>query len=329
MRRCLQEVISPRGDNEHIHSVIYDYEKGEEICSHCGIVIKDKLNDTELDNEYPKSKNDVNTVLPHSLSLYNQGISTTIANSYKSKSNEWSTSNQTRNKIEFLNKIVSYSNEKRNLKIAIDILNRLKDKINLTSACIEEAFSYYRKALETGLIKGRSIKEMIVACVYITCKKIHLPRTLSEISKIVNGNEVFAARCYRILTREFKIVYSQVDPVLYLHKIAKESNISERTTRKALDILIAIRKNQAFVGKDPLSIAAAILYSSCRKNKEKISQSKIAYSANINIITLRKRLSEIKSIFGDIDLLVNNSESTKNKSEPKSMQVNTPMMNVR
>ncbi len=331
MRSCLQEVISPQGEINHSHTVIYDYENGEKICSHCGIVIKDKLNDMELDNEYPKGKNEFNTVLPHSLTLYNQGISTTIADSYTSKSKEWPTSQQTRNKIEFLNKIVSYSNEKRNLKIAIDILNRLKDKISLTLACVEEAFSYYRKALETGLIKGRSIKEMIIACVYITCKKIFLPRTLSEIAKIVNGNEVFAARCYRILTREFKIVYTQVDPVLYLHKIAKESNISERTTRKALDILISIRKNQAFIGKDPLSIAAAILYSTCRKNREKISQSKIAYSANINIITLRKRLFEIKSIFGDLDLLLNNIQSPKNKIklESKQMQMNIPMMKVK
>jgi transcription initiation factor TFIIB len=322
MRRRLQEVLETQESKGHSHSVIYDYENGEKICSHCGIVIKDKIVDAELDNDYFKATSDTNTILPYSLSLYNQGISTTIADYCKSKSKESSTSQQMHNKIEFLNKIVNYSNEKRNLKIAIDILNRLKDKINLNAVCVEEAFSYYRKALDSGLIKGRSIKEMIIACVYITCKKIYLPRTLSEISKIVDGNEVFAARCYRILTREFKIVYTQIDPVLYLHKIANESKISERTTRKALDTLIAIRKNQAFIGKDPLSVAAAILYSTCRTNKEKISQSKIAHSANINIITLRKRLSEIKSIFGDISLLSNSVEATKNNAKPKPMQMN-------
>jgi transcription initiation factor TFIIB len=174
--------LIPNQKVDHVHAVIYDYEYGEKICSHCGIVLKDKLIDTELENEYPKGKSDYNTILPHSLMLYNQGVSTTIADSYKSKSKDWPTNQQSKHKIEFLNKIVSYSNEKRNLKIAIDILNRLKDKINLTAACVEEAFSYYRKALETGLIKGRSIKEMLVACVYITCKKFYLPRTLSEIS---------------------------------------------------------------------------------------------------------------------------------------------------
>src|SRR6185312_9730711 len=238
----------------HTHSIIYDYDNGEKICEQCGIVIKDKISDSELQPENSFNKKDTNTVLPYSLTLYDQGISTSIAESYKTKPNEWSSNKIENHKIEFLNKIVSYSNEKRNLKIAIDMLNRLKDKIQLPYACIEEAFSYYRKALEIGLIKGRSIKEMIVACVYITCKKINLPRTLSEISKIVNGNEIFAARCYRLLSREFKITYRQVDPILFLHKIATESQISERTTRKALDTLLSIRKNEIFIGKDPLSI---------------------------------------------------------------------------
>ncbi len=137
---------------------------------------------------------------------------------------------------------------------------------------------------------------MMVACIYITCKKINLPRTLSELSKIVNGNEIFAARCYRLLSREFKITFAPSDPAMFLHKIASESQISEITARKALDILLSVRKNEKFIGKDSLSIAAAILYTVCKKEKEKVSQSRIAQSANINIITLRKRLLDIRDI---------------------------------
>lgn len=297
MKSYLQSTSLWNQKQDHKHIIIYDYDNGEKICQQCGIVIKDKISDLELQPEASNNKKDTNTILPYSLTLYDQGISTSIADSYKIKTKEWSTNKIENNKIDFLNKIVSYSNEKRNLKIAIDMLNRLKDKIHLPSACIEEAFTYYKKALEMDLIKGRSIKEMVIACVYITCKKTNLPRTLSEMSKIVNGNEVFAARCYRLISREFKITYSQTDPVLFLHRIANESNIDEVTTRKALDILISLRKNEVFSGKDPLSIAAAILYAVSRKNKEKISQSKIACAANINIITLRKRLSELRSIF--------------------------------
>jgi transcription initiation factor TFIIB len=303
--------------NDHKHIIICDYDNGEKICQLCGIVVKDKISDSELQPEIPNNKKDTNTALPYSLALYDQGISTSIADSYKSKTNEWSTNKIENHKIDFLNKIVSYSNEKRNLKIAIDMLNRLKDKIHLPSACVEEAFTYYKKALEGGLIKGRSIKEMVIACVYITCKKTNLPRTLSEISKIVNGYEVFAARCYRLISREFKITYRQTDPILFLHRIANESNIDEVTTRNALDILLSVRKNEIFNGKDPLSIAAAILYSVSRKNKEKISQSKIACAANINIITLRKRLLELKSIFAETGYFENITEDAITKSITK------------
>jgi len=295
MKSSLQATLITRHDKNHVHSIIYDYENGEKICSLCGIVVKDKINDSELEIEGYKNKNDTNTALPYTLALYDQGISTIISDSYKHNTKE-NINNKNHHKIEFLNKIISYSNEKRNLKIAIDVLNRLKDKLSLNHSCIEEAFLYYKKALEAGLIKGRSIKEMMIACIYITCKKINLPRTLSELSKIVNGNEVFAARCYRLLSREFRITFMPSDPALFLHKIASESQISEITSRKALDILLLIRKDEKFIGKDPLSVAAAVLYTVCKKEKEKISQSKIAEAANINIITLRKRLSEIKDI---------------------------------
>jgi transcription initiation factor TFIIB len=314
MKSYLQSSSLLPQQKEHSHSIIYDYDNGEKICEQCGVVIKDKISDSELQPENSINKKDTNTVLPYSLTLYDQGISTSIADSYKTKTNEWSSNKTENHKMEFLNKIVSYSNEKRNLKIAIDTLNRMKDKIHLPNACIEEAFSFYKKALEAGLIKGRSIKEMMIACVYITCKSTNTPRTLSEISKIVNGNEVFAARCYRLISREFKVTYKQVDPILFLHRIANESSIDEVTTRKALDILLTIRKNEIFSGKDPLSIAAAILYAVCRKNKEKVSQSKIAYSANINIITLRKRLAELKGVFADMGFPDNAiEEPTKRK----------------
>ncbi|MDQ4074610.1 MAG: transcription initiation factor IIB family protein [Thermoproteota archaeon] len=292
-----------KGIEEHKHAVIYDYENGEKICSSCGLVLMDKINDAELETDYYKYKSDTNSSLPYSLTLYDQGISTTICDTVKSKSKNKMVDLKEQNKIGFLNKIVSYSNEKRNLKIAIDIVNRVKDKLHLTSACIEDAFYYYKKALDAGLIKGRSIKEMVIACVYISCKKANIPRTLGEIAQIVNGNKIFASRCYRILTREFKVSYTQFDPVMFIQKIANEAKISERTTRKAIDLLLAIKSHESFMGKDPLSIAAAILYAACREYKEKISQAKIASAANINIITLRKRFSDIKDVMYNVAFL--------------------------
>ena len=286
----------------HQHSVIYDYEKGEKLCSICGVIVQDKIYDAELNTDFYKYKSDTNTVLPHSIILNDKGMSTAIAD-YDATSSKRFSNRKEHNKIEFLNKIVSCSNKKRNLKIVIDLLNRIKDKLSLTSFCIEEALLHYKKALEKGLIKGRSIKEMIVACVYLVCKKINIPRTLAEISQIVEADEIFAARCYRLLMRELKITHVQFKPTIFIRKIADEANISERTARESIDLLLAIQNENVFVGKNSLSIAAAILYITCRKHSQKISQARIALAANINIMTLRKRLPEVRNVIINASLL--------------------------
>jgi transcription initiation factor TFIIB len=286
----------------HQHAVIYDYEKGEKLCKSCGMIVQDKIYDAELDTDFYRGRSDSNTVLPHSIILNDKGMSTAIADYDTSTSRRFSNRKE-HNKIEFLNKIVSCSNQKRNLKIVIDLLNRIKDKLSLNSFCIEEALSYYKKALEKGLIKGRSIKEMIVSCVYLVCKKINIPRTLSEIAQIVEADEIFAARCYRLLMRELKITHVQFKPAIFIRKIADEAQISERTARESIDMLLAIQNENIFSGKNSLSIAAAILYITCRKHKQKISQARIASAANINIMTLRKRLSEVRNVIVNASFL--------------------------
>ncbi|WP_148685340.1 TFIIB-type zinc ribbon-containing protein [Candidatus Nitrosocosmicus hydrocola] len=136
----------------HHHSVIYDYTNGEKICKECGIVIQDNLYDTELDINFYKHKSDTNTVLPHSLMLSDSGMSTAIAD-YDATSSRRFSNRKEHNKVEFLSKIVSYSNKKRNLKIVIDLLNRIKDKLFLTSTCIEDALLYYKKGSIRDLLR--------------------------------------------------------------------------------------------------------------------------------------------------------------------------------
>lgn len=285
---------TPLQTAHHEHFIIYDYEKGEKICSQCGIIIQDKVFDIELDANFYKIKSNTNTVLPHSLTLNDKDMSTTISD-YDATSSRRLTNRKELNKIHFYSKVVSCSNEKRNLKIVIDLLNRIKDKLSLPSTSIEDALSYYKKALNKNLIKGRSIKEMTVACVYIVCKKLNIPRTLSEISKIVEANEVFTGRCYRLLMRELKVKHVQFNPSIFIRKIADEANINEKIARESIDMLLVIQNDNTFSGNNSMSIAAAVLYITAKKHNQKISQAKIASAANINIMTLRKRLSEVNT----------------------------------
>jgi transcription initiation factor TFIIB len=96
--------------------------------------------------------------------------------------------------------------------------------------------------------------------------------------------------------RELKIGHVQFKPTIFIRKIADEADINERAIRESIDMLLAIQNENAFTGKNTLSVAAAILYLTCKKNGQKISQARIASAANINIMTLRKRLSEVRTV---------------------------------
>ena len=53
---------------------------------------------------------------------------------------------------------------------------RIKDKLSLSETIIEKSAYYYRKVVDLKIIKGRSIKEFIVACVYVVCRELKVPR---------------------------------------------------------------------------------------------------------------------------------------------------------
>jgi len=185
----------------------------------------------------------------------------------------------------------------RNLKNAFAILNTVKDKLSLNNALIEKSAYNYRKALDKRIIKGRSIRALVVASVYAACRELNVPRTLGEIAQTANANTIFAGKCYRLLLRHLKLHLPVIDSNVYLSKIANKANVSEKAYRRALQMLSTIKENPVSYGKDPNALAVATLYAACLKEGEKISQTQIAVAGDTSIVTLRKRFQDVRSIF--------------------------------
>jgi transcription initiation factor TFIIB len=84
-------------------------------------------------------------------------------------------------------------------------LDRLKDKLAVGDAVIEKAAYVYRKALEKGLVRGRSISALVAAALYAACRDTETPRTLKDIAHASNIKKKDVARCYRLLIRELDL----------------------------------------------------------------------------------------------------------------------------
>jgi transcription initiation factor TFIIB len=102
------------------------------------------------------------------------------------------------------------------------------------------------------------------------------------------------ARCYRLLLRELDMRMPITNPLNYVSKIASRVHISEKTQRRAIEILQRAQEIQVVAGKDPMGLAAAALYIACVLNGEKKTQKEIAEAAEVTEVTVRNRYKGLK-----------------------------------
>lgn len=285
--------------------IVFDPASGEKVCENCGIVLAEKIESAEgeLNVKSEMDKAGVHTGLPSSLTLADKGLSTVIpysvtdGNGVALNAEQRTTMQRMRRWNKISNNNRSYH---RNLKNAFSVLLRIKEKLSLTDPLTEKSAYYYRKTLDLKIIKGRSIKGFVVACVYIACREAGIPRTIEEISKAVDTDKVFAGKCYRLLMRRLKIRLPEIDARILLSRIANNGGVSERTLRRAAEMMHVVKENPVSYGKDPTALAVAVLYAACLEQGEKVSQVTLSSSAKMSIVTLRKRFLDIKKVFPSI-----------------------------
>lgn len=87
----------------------------------------------------------------------------------------------------------------------------------------------------------------------------------------------------------------------YLEKISSSLRFDERITRSAMTLMQNILNMGISAGKDPIGLAAAILYVISQMHSKTIKQAYFANAAGITEVTLRKRSKDIEDNLGLID----------------------------
>ena len=282
-----------------LNSAFYDVSTGETVCSNCGTVISER---DEVVDKDPKTTNQIG--MPTSLAFPDKGLPTVIPNSNTDACGTSLNQDQITsvNRIRHFDKTsVNNRTEIRNLRNALVIMAIIKNKLALTDPLMERSAYYYRKALEKKLIKGRSIREVVVASIYASCKELDVPRTLQEIALAANADYIFAGKCYRIIASKLEISPSIVDASAYISKIADNANVNQKTYKRAVEMLDEVKKDSISYGKDPKALATAVLYRACKSEENegdhhKITLGRIAKAGDISIVTLRKRASDVRKV---------------------------------
>jgi transcription initiation factor TFIIB len=283
------------------NQTIIDTESGEIICSKCGQVISDKIeeilpewrNFASSDGSNDKSRIGMST----SLARHDMGLSTIIGRTDRDASGQKidAVMRSTMDRLRTWDfRTQTHSPTDRSLRQAFFQLDVLKDKLGLSDPVVEKTAYIYRKAQERGLVRGRTISAILTAAVYIACRELGTLRTLKDIAADSNIKLHEVAKSYRLLYFELDLKTPIVDPLKCIAKVANKANLSEKTKRQAAEIMNNVTKREISAGKDPMGLAASVLYLSSFNTGENITQNSIAYAAGVTEVTLRNRVKDLK-----------------------------------
>ena len=284
--------------------MVTDQTTGELFCGKCGLVVTDKIAETGA--EWRSFSNDesnrTRVGAGTSLTMHDMGLSTIIGAANKDSTGK-PLSASVRSSIERLrtwdSRTQAHSSADRNLRQALNEMDKLKDKLALTDSVVEKAAYIYRKAMEKKLVRGRSIQGLVAACLYASCRNTETPRTLDDIAKGINIRRKDVARCYRLIFRELELKMPVVDPVKGVSRIASIADLSEKSKRKAIVILNQAKEIGMVAGKDPMGIAAAALYLACISTGETKSQKDISIASGVTEVTIRNRCAGLRKMLNE------------------------------
>ncbi len=283
------------------NSIQADSITGEVFCRNCGYVAADKIEEAGPEwRSFANDESDKSRVgAATSLTMHDMGLSTVIGSADKDATGK-PLSASMKNSIERLrtwdSRTQAHTSADRNLRQALNELGKMKDKMGLADAVVEKAAYIYRKAMEKKLVRGRSIHGLIAACLYAACRNTETPRTLDDVAESINIRRKDVARCYRLIYKELDLKMPVADPTKGIARIASMANLSEKTKRKAMEILNKAKVIGMVAGKDPMGLAAAALYLACISNGEIRSQKDISVAAGVTEVTIRNRCVGLKGL---------------------------------
>jgi transcription initiation factor TFIIB len=293
-----KQIVSLRCPECSSTNLVADSDMGEYVCGRCGLVIEENIPSPEAEwRAFTPQERDARARAgtPTNYSHYDKGLSTVIrverdafgrSLSPKVKQQMWRLRRwQTRSKV--------YASQSRNLMLAMSELQRLSDVLYIPSSVHDMAAIIYRKTLNEGLVRGRSISGMVAGGLYAAIRFSKLPRTLKEIAEASQRTQKEIARSYSVIVRNLDMRMPIDDPIYYVTKVAKKAKVSSDVEGLAIHLIKIAKKNYATTGKDPSGLAAAILYLSARMLKEKVTQARLAKAANVTEVTVRNRKRDL------------------------------------
>lgn len=276
-------------------SLVHDQASAEVVCTNCGFVVATKLADRGPEwraftpEQHTKK---VRVGAPSTFAIHDKGLSTNIERrDIRSYPSEKRAQLYRLRRWQRRTRFSSY--QERNLASALTEMHRIADPLNLPKNILETAAIIYRKAVKKRLTRGRSLRGMTVATIYLACRQCKILRTIEELSQAAGINKFEVARYYRLLVKNLGYFVSPQKAGKYIAKFCSQLGLSGETEEVAYDILQAAKELKLTSGRAAKGIAAASCYIASKVLRDYRTQREVAEIALVTEVTIRNRYKEL------------------------------------
>ena len=285
--------------------IIMDHERGEKICDRCGLVIEDSIIDQGPDYRNFEGKENRAHDSSVSVSRSDGGKGNTLTMTGRDaygKRIKGQNASLFRRLAKTNKRCMLEKGAKRSLATALKEIESICSQLGLGEQYVNSICYAYKRFVKGDGLRGRSVSVTVAAITYAECRKAGVSRTLEEISSVSGVHRRELGRAYRFVSRKMKYKLKTSDPSEYVERFGSNLGLSNTVISSAKSMLVGAM--DVYIGKSPVSLAAAALYLSAEQCGEHRTQSQIGASCGVTEVTIRK-----------ICRIMQSSHETSDKSE--------------
>ena len=181
----------------------------------------------------------------------------------------------------------------RNIALTLHNITRIVFALSLSEKVLLEATQIYKELAKKCNFKGKPIRALSSAIVYIASKKAGQPCGLREIAHIANVPSKKVFKCCKFVLSHFNEEASTVNVQAYVHRICMLLGLKDRTIEIVDKIINRICLGGYKDGKSLASLVSATIYVASKLTGDSITQRQIGEKTRVTEATIRARCKEI------------------------------------
>ena len=283
--------------------LVRDYERGELVCGACGLVLSERAIDEgpeRVAHSMEEAEQLARTGPPRKPLSGAAGLTTVVP--FPTRDIRGRQIPEPARKVFYrLRKLqVTSAQTGRGERSSVAMghaLDRVASQLGLPSTVREEAAFLCRKAIETGVMRGRSLMGVVAAAVYAACRIDGVPRTLNELAAVAGISRKTIARHYRQLHRAGALRAVPLPRAQdYVSRFCTELGLSSQAQAATLRLLGEWDRLGLTGSSSPVGATATAIYLAAESCGERKFQTEVAKVTGVTEVTLRTRLALAKHV---------------------------------